>query len=228
MKCPRHQLLIRVAGVIFCLIVTGCFDSAVEHHDEVLIRVEDCYVTVNDFKQHLEISLTAYPANALRDRDILENAMSRLLNQMTDELVIRKRAEELNIEISDEELQKKIQTIKSDYPGDTFGQVLIEQSIPYGLWEKSLKKRLLLEKVVKQDLEEQVIITPEDITKFKRSKNDLPKEADNESQEKNFDDMNRKLRRKKAEQAYVAWIVQLRDRYTIYINEAKWEKLKQL
>ena len=87
---------------------------------------------------------------------------------MIEEMILQKRAEELNIEISDAEVEKAIADIKRDYPEGVFEQTFLEHAVSYNSWKKGLKIRLLMKKVVAKELEEQITITPEDISKYYR------------------------------------------------------------
>lgn len=219
-------------------ILTGCADSEVDSRkgtgDEYLIRIGDRIATVTDFNRSLEIVKTAYPHNSLRNHDSLKAIQLRLLNQMIEEMVLLERAEELNIRISDTEVEKAVADIKADYDGAVFEQTLLEYAIPYSSWEKGLKSRLLMEKVVTRKLEEQIDITPEDIIKYHKehylntgNTTDLDKESD-EINSDIYKIIVKRLRREKAEQAYKPWIKKLHKKYLVEINMEQWGRIIEL
>ena len=143
------------------------------------------------------------------------------------ETVILERAEELGLFISDEELHKAVSEIKSDFPEDTFEKTLLESAVSYESWEARLKNRLLMQKVVDNELKNQIVITPEDIAGY-YERNYKATDADAESKNET-DDINeniiKHLRQEKAEKAYKIWIKELKRKYSIEINSAHWEKL---
>ena len=156
-----------------------------------------------------------------------KEARIRLLNQMTEELIILERAKELAISVSDEEVEKTIADIKNDYPDDVFEQTLLDYAVSYESWKKGLKTRLLMEKLVEKELKDRVVITAEDIEKFYQQNyksNGLYTEF-----AENSKDINKKiiehLRRKKTEKAYKSWIEKIQKRYKIEINKKQWEKM---
>ncbi len=219
-------------------ILTGCADTGVDSRtgtvDEYLIRIGDRVATADDFNRSLEIVKTAYPHNSLRNNDSFRDIKLRLLNQMIEEMIILERAEELNIGISDTEVEKAVSDIKADYDGAVFEHTLLEYAIPYSSWEKGLKTRLLMEKVVTRELGEQIDITPEDIIKYyKEHYLDTGKttDLDKESDEINGDIYKmivKRLRREKAEQAYKPWIKKLQKKYLVEINMEQGRRILKL
>ena len=151
--------------------MTGCADSGPEPSDEYLIRVGDSVMTVVDFNRVFELAKTAYPHNALKDPVILKTFQFRLLSQLTEEVMLLERAKEINITVSDAEVEKAISEIKKDYPEGVFEETLLEQAVSYPAWKKAMKIRLIKEKVVAKELEEHVIITAGDISNYIENQN---------------------------------------------------------
>jgi FKBP-type peptidyl-prolyl cis-trans isomerase (trigger factor) len=211
--------------IIFALI--GCSDSGSQREDVFILRVGDRVVTVQDFNRALELAMAAYSHKDVQDTDGVKEAQLRLINQMAEELVILERAKELGIEITDSELEKAVSDIKEDYPDDAFQETLLEYAVPYSSWEKGLKNRLLLEKVVAKELGEQILITADDISKYYEEHH--KEESLTSSSEETQKDINRSilkhLRRKKLEESYQAWIKNLKQKYKIEINKVEWEKI---
>ena len=220
--------LYQLAG---CLLIffalAGCADSDSDDENEVLIRIGDRIVTVLEFNEAFEIAKTAFPHHARHDHEDLQKAKLRLLNQMTVEMILLERAKELGIDISEAEVEKAVAGIKSDYPEGVFEETLLEFAVSYKTWEDRLRTRLIIEKVIDQELKEQIKINPEDISRY-YEENYKGQEFDSKVDE-NANDINeaivRNLRRKKAEQAYNSWIEELKTKYEIEINSVQWEKI---
>jgi len=205
----------------------GCMNSESSLDHEPLIRVGDRILTVLDFNKAFEIAKTAYPHNLKDEPEDYRNARLRLLNQLVVEMIILERAEELNLTISSEEINKAVSEIKSDYPEDTFEMVLLENAVSYESWEARLKNRLLMQKVVDNELKSQIAITPEDIARY-YEENYQATDADAESISADKDineNIIKHLRQQKAEQAYKTWIKELKGKYSIEINDTHWERL---
>ncbi|MEN8758623.1 MAG: SurA N-terminal domain-containing protein [Desulfobacterales bacterium] len=213
------------AAVVFALI--GCSGHDTGTGDEYLIRIGERVVTVADFNRAFEIAKTAYSHNSLQNPEDTKDAQLRLLNQMTEELVLLQRAGELGIGVSDEELEKAIEKIRADFPDDAFEQTLLEYAVSYKSWKSGLKTRLLMEKLVQQFLKDLTVIQPDEVAKFyeENYNNDATQSGDTRNPAAVEEIIVKQLRRVKIENAYRNWIENLRKRYTIDINKDQWNKI---
>jgi len=213
------------AAVVFALI--GCSGHDTGTGDEYLIRIGERVVTVADFNRAFEIAKTAYTHNSLQNPEDTNDAQIRLLNQMTEELVLLQRAGELGIGVSDEELEKAIEKIRADFPDDEFEQTLLEYAVSYKSWKSGLKTRLLMEKLVQQELKGETVIQPDEVAKFyeENYNNDATQSGDTRNPAAVEEIIVKQLRRVKIENAYRKWIENLRKRYTIDINKDQWNKI---
>lgn len=209
-------------------ILTGCMDSDSNSGNEPLIHVGDSVLTVLEFNEAFELIESAHPQNLKDHPEDLINAQRRLLNQLTVEMIILKRAEELGLSVSEEEINQAVSDIKSDYPEDTFEKTLLKTAVSYDLWKARLKNRMLMQKVVNNELKDEVVITPEDIANYIEHNKLKPRarETDNATSEADINEMIiRYLRREKTEQAYKKWINNLKKKYSIEIDSVQWEKI---
>ena len=213
------------AAVVFALI--GCSGHDTGTGDEYLIRIGERVVTVADFNRAFEIAKTAYTHNSLQNPEDTKDAQFRLLNQMTEELVLLQRAGEMGIGVSDEELEKAIEKIRADFPDDAFEQTLLEYAVSYKSWKSGLKTRLLMEKLVQQELKDETVIQPDEVAKFyeENYNNDATQSGDTRNPAAVEEIIVKQLRRVKIENAYRSWIENLRKRYTIDINKDQWNKI---
>lgn len=216
-----------IGSLLLIIILGGCADSESEIENEYLIRIGDRIVTVIEFNEAFEIVKTAYPHHLRKDRKDLKKAQVRLLKQMAIEMIVLEKARALGIEVSDAELEQSINEIKSDYPEGAFEETLLEFAVSYESWKDRLRTRLIMEKVIDMQLKDQIVITPEDITRYYED-NFKGQKQDSELSE-NSNDINEAiikiLRRKKIEEAYNQWIRELKANYKIEINSAQWEKI---
>ena len=213
------------AAVVFALI--GCSGHDTGTGDEYLIRIGERVVTVADFNRAFEIAKTAYSHNSLQNPEDTKDAQLRLLNQMTEELVLLQRAGELGIGVSDEELEKAIEKIRADFPDDAFEQTLLEYAVSYKTRKSGLKTRLKMEKLVQQELKDETVIQPDEVAKFyeENYNNDATQSGDTRNPAAVEEIIVKQLRRVKIENAYRNWIENLRKRYTIDINKDQWNKI---
>jgi parvulin-like peptidyl-prolyl isomerase len=205
-------------------VLMGC-DAPDTHGPEeaVLIHTEQRVITKGQFERAFETARLAYSDNRHVDPRLIQQARLRMLNQMTEELIIDHRAEELGLALDDQELETAIQEIKKDYQENEFEQMLLESAIPYSLWKDRLRVRLLMEKVIDRDLAESVTISAQDIEDYYKSNEsefavdrEKPPEADLKHR------IVAQLRRQKVEAAYPGWMDGLRKRYQVTINWELW------
>ena len=212
---------------IFLILSAGCAQKDSDFGNEVLIRVGDRVVTVLDFNKAFEIAETAYSHNIRQQSEEIRKAKLSLLNQMTVEMIFLERAEELGIAVTDAELQKAVADIKSDYPEGEFEKTLLEFAVTYDSWESRLMTRLLMQKVIDQELKNQIAITPEDIAEYLKENyigNEMDPESGATAEDINETIVNQ-LREKKAEDAYKVWLDDLKQKYAIEINLELWKKI---
>jgi len=216
-----------IGTILLSSFLSACGPKEADLEKEVLIRVADRVMTVLEFKNAFEIAKIAYEDNVKEQPEDLRRAQVRLLNQLTVEMILLERAEELKISITEAELEKAIAEIKGDYPEGEFEKTLLEFAVAYDSWKDRLKNRLILDKVIEEELKNRISITPEDISEFYRKNiQGLEKEPEaGQSSEDINEAIVNQLRRQKAEQTYSAWIESLKGQYEIEINSAQWEKL---
>ena len=221
----KFMVLIGFLSIIYPL--AGCADSESKHRDEYFIRVGDSVITVLDFNRAFEIAKASYAHSAMQQPAAAREAKLRLVKQMTEEMILLERAKDISIKITDEEVKKAVEDIKRDYPENVFDQILLEYAVPYQLWEKGLETRLLMEKVVAKELGDQIVVTPDDVSKYYEAhhKNDnLTPDMKEVSKDIN-ETIIKNLRRKKIEEAYKPWIKKLQKEYIIEINKTQWKKI---
>lgn len=219
------MVLIGFLSIIYTL--SGCADSESKDGDEYFIRVGDSVITVLDFNRAFEIAKASYSHNAILQPESLREAQLRFLKQMTEEMILLERAKDIGIKITDAEVKKAIEDIKQDYSENVFDQILLEYAVPYQSWEKGLETRLLMEKVVAKELGDQIVVTPDDVSKYYEAhhKNDnLTPDMKEVSKDLN-ETIIKNLRRKKVEEAYKPWIKKLQKEYIIEINKTQWKKI---
>ncbi|MBU1711559.1 MAG: SurA N-terminal domain-containing protein [Proteobacteria bacterium] len=211
--------------MLVVLMISGCSGTESVQSDEYLVRVQGSVLMVLDFQREFEITKAAYSRNDIeQDASVRRDAKKQLLNQMVEELVIIERSKELNITVTDSELEEAVRKIKGDYPESEFEQMLLEYAISYNLWEKRLRTRLLIEKVIAEDLKNNIQIIPDDLSKYYRE--NIKNGADGKlANEPATEIVIKNLRNLKAEKAYKAWFEELQKKYKIEINNKQWEKI---
>ncbi len=206
---------------IVCLIlilysVPGCMKPDSSQKDTYLLKAGSAIITVADFNRSFEVAKTAYGADLLKNSALLSEIRLEVLSQLSERLILTERAGELGLGISESELEKAIVSAKEGYPENEFEKTLLEAGVSYDSWKTELKARLLMEKVIGTDLEQQISVMPEDIAAFSK---------EYAGADKNHAAVIQQIRKNKAESLYPKWIENLRKTYKVNINETEWKKI---
>lgn len=210
----------------------SCSRNPVDLSLTELIRVGESQITVREFKQIQDMSQDYYWQENKADGDSAESKDLRMLDQVIEELLIKEHAKTLRIIVSKTDIDAAVRNIRSDYPEDTFDQVLLENAVSFDFWRKRLGVRLLMDKVIERELENHAIITPEDIASYyKKHYAEASDQQDNTKALGKSNDINevivKRLRKLKAEKNYKNWIKELQQTYPVQINWEAWKRIKE-
>ena len=228
----RLQWYHRYLGILGAILVAwagflACSDSKGPVSPEVLIQINDSFVTVDTFERAVQETTDDFPTDMDMDAGMLADIRLRILNQLTERLILIEKARELNLQISDTELEEAIASIKGDYPKGEFDQVLLEQAVSFQQWKNDLRIRLLMVKVVDHELEPRIHITPEEISEY-YEKHYRASGSDPDKQEdvSNIDAIIvQQVRNSKKEVLYREWMTTLEKQYTLNVNQVAWDRI---
>ncbi len=191
----------------------------------ILMKVGARTVTVDEYRRSLNIYQTSTGTYGDDDLAAAREMQIRFVQQLADQLVLLEHAQTLGIEVNDQELDEALEAFKRDYPDDVFEQLLLENAITLEEWKASLRTRLIIERVIQKELEDQIRISEQDMAQFMAQIQSEPQdvEADTEAQEAQAPSdkaIVNQLRRSKTETAYADWMAALKKRYPVEIDQA--------
>lgn len=219
----------RMSMILALFAVWACSPPGSERAEDFLIRLGELRVTSQDFLQAFELVKTAHPGSVDPNSPELQNARRQLLQEMSLELILLKRSEELKLKISQAELDAAVDAVKADYPPGAFEQTLVESTVSLETWKQRLRLRLLLDKLVEAELRPQVAITAEDLEAYyDRNYRGKASGADSDQKlERLKKILVADLRRGKMEDAFESWIEGLKQKYPVEVNLPQWERIAQ-
>jgi parvulin-like peptidyl-prolyl isomerase len=141
--------------------VIGC-SSFKTPSEDAIATVNGAEITVKDFTVKLRNALNLAGTPATLQEASLEALKREALDDLIEEKVMLIRAEKLRLKVTDEELKKRVEEIKKDYPGENFSQVFGGEKVDYKIWSEELRKRLLLEKLIDQEVNAKIAVTDEE------------------------------------------------------------------
>ena len=209
------------------IIVAGCKNNSSSFEEAFLLKTGASVITIGDYIAALEIAKIAYSHSDIKQSGTFRKIQLRLFSQLAEEIIMMEIAHEKNIVISEQELDKAINNVKEDYPEGVFEEMLLENAITFDLWKKNLGRRLLMEKVLDQEIDLKIDITPEVIEAYyKNNKKPVDVEKGENSEEK-YSRLIRKIRMDKKQEKYQQWIEKKKKDYSIEVNEKVWEKITE-
>ncbi len=163
MKNCRQAMMV----FLVLLIVPGCSqktESAAGH--KPVIRVDGNVLTLAEFNEFFEPLKMSYATEQGAVSTDIAQARLRFLLQLLEEMIVLRRAEELRLSISPEELREAVGRVQREYSEESFKAVFMKQAISVETWQERLRRQLLVEKVIGKELLAQISATPKEISKY--------------------------------------------------------------
>ena len=165
-KSARISFIIRCTLLCFSLIVliTAC-DKINNFFRSYVATVNGSKIYLDDYQASLDKKINMVPKDFLNQSDYMKKFEEEVLDSMITEKIMYLRAQELNISVSDAELEDKIKEIKKDY-GEDFTGLFAQGGINYEKWKEEFKKEVILQKLIKQDVNAKIKISDDEIKNY--------------------------------------------------------------
>ncbi len=152
--------------VLIILMAVGCTQGEKTNNMETLLKVGKHTLSLAEFNDAFELSQMISEQSQTSDPGYRQMARLQFLRQLLEEMTILSQAEELNLAISDQELEKELNKIRKDYPDNSFDEIFLKKAISYDKWKEKIRKRLLVGKVIQADLIRNISVTAEEIKSY--------------------------------------------------------------
>jgi parvulin-like peptidyl-prolyl isomerase len=163
MRNPKKAAII----LFVLLLVSGCSSrSSTGAGGQAVIQVDDLVLTLaefNEFFEPLRINYAKEPTGASLD---LRQARLRFLLQLLEEMIVLRRAEELDLHVSSEEIEGAVNRIEGDYGKESFKAMFMKQAVSLHTWKERLRRQLLIDKVTRKELLKKISVTPKEIRDY--------------------------------------------------------------
>jgi len=131
-----------------------------------VISVDDHVLTLSEFNEYFEPLKMSYGREENEDASSLREARARFLLELIEEMIILRRAEELGLHVSSAEMQQALENLEGDYDDQGLKDMFMRQAISLETWKERVRRQLLVEKVLNQDLGEGISVTPEEMRQY--------------------------------------------------------------
>lgn len=203
--------------LFLCWLLPGCQEdkSLSVTTDDYILKSGSLVISDREFSEELELKRAAYTYEIQNNPEEYNTLVITLLDQLSEELVLRNAAKDKAIFVSEVEIQAAEDDVKADYPEDLFEKMLIENAVSHEIWRRRLKYRLLFDRLIQKELREKIEITSEEIVAYHNQMKQSSEPAEDEVA------LVVNLRREKAEAGYPEWIKTLEKTYPVSINRLR-------
>ena len=155
----RSAFLCLILGLILSVLIIAC-DKINNSFRPYVASVNGSKIYLDDYQARLDKKKQMLSTDFLNQPDYMKRFEEEVLDGMITEKIMELRAKELNISVSEAELESKIQEIKKDY-GEDFTSLFARENVNYEKWKEDFKKEVLLQKLIKTDVNDRIKI-PDD------------------------------------------------------------------
>jgi len=171
-----HKRLLSIICLSVLIVACGCRDkkspagskAKPSPSQTVLASIDGEKITLHDYQQSLQELTLAYAQ--LRGTPEGEKSLNKLQRELLEELIAKRlmlrEAQRLQLEVSPVELEKQTQKIAADYAEGSFEKNLRQEGLTLAQWRQNMGKELLVKKLIAQEIEEQIEISDEEISKY--------------------------------------------------------------
>jgi parvulin-like peptidyl-prolyl isomerase len=164
----KSEEVFLICRTLLCLFLSvlmiGC-DKIDIFSSPYVATVNGSKIYLDDYQALLNKKMQMMPEGFLNNADNMKRFEEEILDSMITEKIMKMRAQELNITLSDAELENKIKEIKKDY-GEDFTSLFAEQNINYEKWKEEFKEETLLQKLIAMDVNDKIKISEDEIEDY--------------------------------------------------------------
>lgn len=140
----RKGIVSLVSALLFCT-CSACSTNT-GSNQAVVIRVGDRSITGEDIIRIVNFTSLE---NSI-PKNVVWSSMNVLVNKIVDHSLILAYGKDSGIALDEIELERDVQDIMKDYPGESFKETLLARCIDYSEWKERLREQLLIQKIVRQ------------------------------------------------------------------------------
>jgi peptidyl-prolyl cis-trans isomerase C len=144
-----------------CLLA-ACSRDDFPHRKQVVATVNGEKIYLDEYQKRLNAQKGLLSSKALTESlNKQELLAEEILESMITEKIVLQRARELNLSVTNTELERKLLDIRKDY-GDNFFNLLTQQNVRYEDWREEIRKEMLWDKLVAADVNASIRISEDE------------------------------------------------------------------
>lgn len=125
-----------------------CSKKQKEIDQKVVVKVNDEVLNLKDFAEKLSKEIKQFDVLSAKNPQNINRIKEKIIQEFIIKSITKSYAKENGIKIEEEELNQKINEIRSYYPDDiSFREILAEENISFEKWKKQIYYSLLEKKI---------------------------------------------------------------------------------
>jgi len=160
MKKKKIQVIVLSIIAVAIIVYLIYRSSSPSLNSDTVAIVNGAPIKLRDFEDRLSsIKMTSPPDKSIN----LASLKNTLVRRMIIETLIIQEAEENNIKVTNDELDRYINNIKKNYTPEEFNQLLLSQFKTYEDWVAEVRNSMLVEKTLSKETIERIHVPDQEI-----------------------------------------------------------------
>ena len=106
------------------------------------------------------------PESALPDEETLQKQYQYVISSLVEERIICQFMQKKGFRLDPALLEREEFETRKDYPEGTFARVFLEEGISQDIWRGGVRRRLIVEQFIRQELRPEINISAEEVEKY--------------------------------------------------------------
>ncbi|HVE86344.1 MAG TPA: peptidyl-prolyl cis-trans isomerase [Myxococcales bacterium] len=163
---PRPGLLLPAALALAALAL-GCPEKVRDLEDpNAVATVNGESISRADFEQELTRETAGEPLEPPPTPEQVELVKRTLLDTLINRVLLQQAARQANVQISPEEVDRRVMRISSDYPAEGFSEALSQGQLTMAVLKQKTAQSLAVEKLFEQHVYPRVAVTEEELRDY--------------------------------------------------------------
>jgi len=163
---PRRAISL-LAALAMALAGAGCPEKDRYREDpDVVATVSGESISREDLAQELARETSGEPLESPPTSEQTELVKRTLLDTLVDRTLLLQAARQSNIQVSAEEVDRRVMRISADYPAEGFSEALSQGQLSLAELKKRTAQLLLIEKLFEQHVYPRVAVTEEELRDY--------------------------------------------------------------
>jgi len=159
----RRALCVLAASVLAAL--TGC--QSKQQGVDVMATVDGRKIFRADVEKYYQNQIAGNEQQPVGEQ--ATNLRLNILRELIDDEILTRRAEKLGLLATDEEVERKLNEIKSPYTQEQFDEKMKEKKITLDDFKRDLRRSLTVEKVLNKEVTSKINISDQDVSDYYNS-----------------------------------------------------------